>query len=105
MRGTAAITMPIQPERRPRKSARRAVRRRKARMAWGRALVSLLLAVLAVNTAGHALSAWGSASSRNVCGTVELIRQNPELPNGCETACMAMALPTSKNRETACCAL
>lgn len=83
-RGTVTV-QPAETGRRPRKSARRAARRRACLLQITMALATAMLAAAVWNN-----RPWGQA--RTAYQEVELIYQNPELPNGCEVASLAMAL-------------
>ncbi len=79
------IALPAEPRRRPRKSARRAARRR----------ARLLQITLALAAALAAVTAWINRpwdGAHTAYQAVELVYQNPELPNGCEITSLSMAL-------------
>lgn len=85
MRSEMAVTLPAEAVRRPRKSARRAARRR----------ACLLQVTLALAAALIAVTVWNHRprdTTHTAYQAVELVYQNPELPNGCEVTSLAMAL-------------
>lgn len=88
MRDTMTMTaaLPVEVRRRPRKSARRAVRRR--------CLLQVAAAIAAVLIAA---GMWLNLDLDVEAGgcPVTLIYQNPELPNGCEVTSLAMVLASA----------
>lgn len=83
---TMAVALPVETARRPRKSAAKRAHRRRYRMQILAAVAAVLIAVTV--RAGPALG----AAEPGVYRPVELILQNPELPNGCEVTSLAMVL-------------
>ena len=88
MRNELAITLPAETARRPRKSARRAAHRRGYLLQIAAALAAVLIAAAVWN-----LQAWRAAPA--AYQAVEIIYQNPELPNGCEVTSIAMVLASA----------
>lgn len=81
MQNEYALAVPMQP--RPRR------RRRARRRRWPLSAAAILAAALLVP------AIWRGLSVRRIPGQsqpVEIIHQNPELPNGCEVTSLAMAL-------------
>lgn len=85
MQSECAMAMPREPRRRSRKKARRPIRLLKPAAVL--AAVLFLIPVLWRGLAG----ACGSGQYRDV----EIIYQNPELPNGCEVTSLAMVLTSA----------
>ena len=84
MQSEYTIAVPREPMRRTRKRARRRT---------GLSKLAVLLAAVLIIPAIWQGSAGGCASGRY--RTVEIIYQNPELPNGCEAASLAMLLASA----------
>lgn len=89
MEHTMTAALPAEPGRRPRRHTRRAARRRE--------LLKMAAALVGAALTGATL--WFSgvfgptpASPSGGYAPVTLIRQNPELPNGCEVTSLAMVL-------------
>lgn len=83
---TMAAELPVEVRRRPRKSARQAVRRR--------CLFQIAAAIAASVIAAGAWLNLGLDVEAGGC-PVALIYQNPELPNGCEVTSLAMVLTSA----------
>lgn len=85
MQNEYALAIPYQPRRRRRRSARR--------RGWPLALAALLAAALLLLSA-----LWRGGPAGRVSGEyapVEILYQNPELPNGCEVTSLAMVLASA----------
>lgn len=85
MRSEMTVTLPAETVRRPRKSARRAACRRASLLQITIALAAALAAVIVWDN-----RPWGKPPAAHEA--VQIIYQNPELPNGCEVTSLAMAL-------------
>lgn len=86
---TMTAALPVELGRRPRRHARRSSRRREL-LKMAAALVGAVLAGVALWFSGALAPT--SAPPSGGYSPVTLIRQNPELPNGCEVTSLAMLL-------------